>query len=531
MSSKVRILLVALMACGLVISAISIGAAQEKSILRVGFSWPTLIDPAVGSDYSSAATMVNLYDTLVYPAHGGGVIPHLAKSWVTEPLSATFELKEGVKFHDGSELTAEDVKFSMDRLLEIGEGSAYLFMGRIESTEVLGKYKVRFNLATPFGPFIPALARLHILNKDVVMANLKSDGPYGDYGDYGKEYLLTNDAGSGAYMVKEFDFEESILMEKFPDYFGHVAGNAPDEVLFMQSPDTVTVKTMMSRRELEMTDPWQPEEAYVAMDAMEGVEIARMLAGEMEYLMFHTRRPPTDDAHFRRALSYLLDYDQVTTSIFPGTLQSLGPIPHGLPGAKEGLFQYHYDLDRAREELQKSKYADRLDEVSVTLAMKAGDAASEKLSLMYQAACAEVGINMELVNVTWGQMVALAGNIDSDYNIIGIGVGADYAEAGSFLQSKYHSNTVGTWMQPEWVQEPLIDFLIEDAVGTIDKDERFEKYGLLQELVVNLAYSIFLVDPVLQYAYQAAYVNWPQQANPLFVMGFNHDCRFIEVLP
>ena len=166
MRSKVRILLVALMACGLVVGAITVGVAQEKSILRVGFSWPTLIDPAVGSDYSSAATMVNLYDTLVYPAVGGGVIPHLARSWQAEPLAVTFELEQGVKFHDLSELTAEDVKFSMDRLLEIGEGSAFLFAGKIESTEVLGTYTVRFNLATPFGPFVPALARLHILNKD-----------------------------------------------------------------------------------------------------------------------------------------------------------------------------------------------------------------------------------------------------------------------------------------------------------------------------------------------------------------------------
>jgi hypothetical protein len=54
---------------------------------------------------------------------------------------------------------------------------------------------------------------------------------------------------------------------------------------------------------------------------------------------------------------------------------------------------------------------------------------------------------------------------------------------------------------------------------------------LLQELVVDLAYSVFVVDPVLHYAYQAAYVVWPQQANPLFVMGFNHDCRLIEVFP
>lgn len=93
----------------------------EKRVLRATFAWPTYIDPAVGSDFSSTSSLVNLYDTLVFPNTEGGVDPDLAESWETseDGLTWTFHLKKGIKFHNGSELTASDVAFSMNRMLEI----------------------------------------------------------------------------------------------------------------------------------------------------------------------------------------------------------------------------------------------------------------------------------------------------------------------------------------------------------------------------------------------------------------------------
>jgi len=80
-----------------------------EGILRSNWSWPTQIDPAIGKDYSSTAALVNIYDTLVYPDADGNPIPHVASKWT---LSAdgkiwTFQIRKGIKFHDGSELTAE----------------------------------------------------------------------------------------------------------------------------------------------------------------------------------------------------------------------------------------------------------------------------------------------------------------------------------------------------------------------------------------------------------------------------------------
>ena len=182
----------------------------------------------------------------------------------------TFTLRQGVKFHDGSELTASDVVYSFDRLKTIGEGFAYL-AASAESAEAVDDYTVKFTLGAPSGLFVPSLVRLYVANEDLVRENTAAEGAYGENGDYGKEWLLTNDAGSGPYKVVEFPLEEYLLMEKNEDWWGEFDENAPDEVRFIATTETATVRTLMANQELEITDQWQTVEALEALDGIEGV--------------------------------------------------------------------------------------------------------------------------------------------------------------------------------------------------------------------------------------------------------------------
>jgi len=529
-----RVLLVGVLILGLAVGLTSIGAEEPKRVLRITFAWPTYIDPAVGSDFSSSSSFVNLYDTLVYPTTTGDVVPHVAESWeVSEDgLTWTFHLRKGIKFHDGTELTAEDVAFSMERFLTIGEGYAYLFMDKIESVEVVDKYTVRFRLTEPYGPFLTVLVRLYILNKECVVANIKKPGPYGEWGDYGKEYLLTHDCGSGPYMVKEFPLEEYLLMERFPDYWGEFAPNAPDEVKFIATTEPVTVRTMMARRELEITDQWQPLESLAALEAMEGVEIAKWFPGTVFFYMIHTRKPPTDDVHFRRAMAWAFDYETVVKEIFPGSRQARGPVAQGFPGHNPEVFQYYRDLDKAMEELRKSKYYDELDKYEVEVHWCAEVPDEEKVALLFMSNMAEIGIKVKIVKTPWLTMIEETADIETSPHIETIFVAPHYAEAGSMLKSRYHSDSAATWEQNEWLLNPAVDWLIDDAIATLDREERFKKYGLIQRMAVDLAWSLFLFDHAEKHAYQATYVDWPVARGEVIpVMGYNFAARFIQVYP
>ncbi len=497
--------------------------AAEK-LLRITFSWPTYIDPAVGSDFSSTSSLANLYDTLVFPTTEGGVEPDLAESWEPSPdgLTWTFHLKEGVKFHNGSELTASDVAFSMNRILEIGEGLAYVFLGTVESASAVDDYTVEFKLTEPSGLFVISLIRLYVLDEQEVMDNIVTPGQYGDKGDYGKEYLLTNDAGSGPYMVKEFPLEEYLLMEKYEDWHGEFAENAPDLAKFIATTETATVRTMMSRQELEITDQWQTVEALEALDELEGVDVAAFPVLTEFYYMMHTRKPPLDDLHFRRAVAYAFDYEAAVALEWAGTQQSQGPVPAITAGHNPNVFMFERDLDKAREELALSAYADQLDQYPIEVHWITEVPAEEKWALLFQANMADVGIPVEIVGTPWLSVVEETASEEASPHIVTIYVSADFPEAGPLLKVRYHSDAAPTWSQNEWLLDATLDGMIDDALATVDEEERYAKYRDLQDYIVDLCPSLFLYDQYQKHAYQSSYVDWPTAEGEVIpVMGYN----------
>lgn len=506
---------------------------SARSVLRMTESWPTQIDPARGSDFSSAVALINLYSTLVYPTAGGNVEPYVAEDWDVsdDNLTYTFYLREGIKFHDGRELTAEDVKFSYDRLATIGEGFAYLFRGVVKEVTVDDTYTVSFHLEEPFGPFLNILTRLYIVNSELVKENIKADGPYGEMGDYGTEFLNVNDAGSGAYMVRSFDVSSELIMDRFPDFFGEVAPNAPEEVRLIGTTEAATIRTWMSNRELEISDQWQTAEALASLDNLAGIEIGSYLDGGQLYLMMHTQAPPMDDVHVRRAISYLLDYDALVEQIFPGTEKAQGPVSRALAGWNSSLPTLEFNIEKAREELAQSRYAGQFDQYPIEYAWTAEVADLEKIALMLQASAQQVGLTIDIVQTPWLQLIERAGSKDTTPHIASIFVSPSYGEAGSQLMAKFHSSTAGTWEQTEWLENAEIDRMIEDALATVDFDERMAKYADIQARVFELMPSASLYDNVARHAYQACYVNWPQLDAPIPVMGYMLDARFIEVFP
>jgi peptide/nickel transport system substrate-binding protein len=530
------------------ITAASAAEHNPESIVRWCEDWPTYIDPAVGTDFSDTMAIVQLYDTLIFPNLDGSIRPHLAEKWDISDdfLTYTFHLREGVKFHNGDELSAEDVVFSTERLFNIGEGFAYILQTKdaqgniiagIESVKAIDEHTVEFKLARPFGPFVPALVRLYILNKSQVMENIdKSETMYGDMGDYGKKWLLTNDAGSGPYEVKEMKMEESLLGEKFDDYWDGWEENAPDFFREFAFPGEVAIRTLMKNRELEITSETLPMEAYAALREIPGVDTMAYIAPHNLQIMFNTKVPPTDDIHVRKALSWVTDYDVVVNDIWPNYIQSVGPVPQTLPGHNKDILQYSYNLEKAKEEMAKSAYAGQ-ENIPFTLSWCAEVPDEEKVALLFQVNAAEIGIDVEIFKKPFGLMIDDAQTVKTTPNGSVVYVAAHYNEAGSMLETRYHSKSQGTWEQCEWLGSPDIDAAIEDALATVEEDERFRKYAEIQHTLVDLAPTIWLADQAQEFGYQADYLIWPlaervkagkPSAPP---MGYSFYVRDMKVFP
>ena len=484
--------------------ALAESAGGEK-ILRISQSAGAVIDPAVITDFSSAMSVINMYDSLIYPDLNNEMQPSVAKEWSVsnDGLVYTFTLNQGIKFHDGSDLTASDVVFSANRLLTIGEGFAYLFTGYLVSTEAVDDYTVKFTLAKPFAPFMSILPRLYILNEDVVMANI-AEGSYGDMGDYGKAYLAEHDAGSGAYSLKEFRVQDRVIMSKNAGYFGEFAQNAPDRVEIILNTETATIRTMMASGELEISDQWQTNEAYTALDAIEGISLGSFSNGQMFYLMLNTKKAPTDDVHIRRALGFLIDYAQVCNTLFPGYIPADSNVPTGVLGYSNDLYPYSYNLDKVKEELSLSKYADQLDSIAVEVAWIAEVPDEEKLALLIQAIGQAIGLKVDVTKVPWGTHVNNVAQIESTPNACTTFVSGDYSEAGALLYQRFHSDTSSTWQQTEWLQDDALDKKIEQALTTVDNDARAAIYMEILKDSLDNAWGL----PVAQQSEKHAFVDY-----------------------
>jgi len=471
-------------------------APAAKRVFRATFSPPLRADPAVGNDYVASSTLPNLYDTLVFPNAQGGVDPWLAESWdiSSDGLTYTFHLRKDVKFHDGTPLKASDVVYSFNRLKTIGEGYAYLVTPGVESVTALDDYTVEFKVAQASALFLPSLVRLYVANEALVRQNTKAEGPYGENGDYGKEWLQTHDAGSGPYKIKEFPLEQYVLMEKFPGWWGKFNPNAPDEARFIITTEAVTVRSLLENKELEVTDQWQSVEAYQAFEKIPGVKVIALPTLSSFYYMINTKKPPTDDVHCRKAMAYAFDYDTALTLEWPGTKQMIAPVSAILAGVDKTLPYYKRDLDKAKEELAQCKYAAELDKYPVEVHWVAQVPDEEKFALLFQANMAEIGIKVEVVKVPWLSMVENTSKLETAPHIATIYVSSDLPEAGLMMRQRYHSSTTGTWQQNEWLQDPELDKAIDDALATLDQQERFAKYSAIQAKLIDLAPSIWIYD-------------------------------------
>lgn len=504
----------------------------RESILRASFSWPNFIDPAVGNDFSSSTSIANLYDSLVFPNADGTVSPWLATGWEAsdDGLTWTVTLRDDVTFHDGSPMTAGDVVYSFNRLQTIGEGYAYMFEN-VTSAEATDDTSVVFTLAEPSGLFVASLVRLYVLSEAMVTANTAAEGPYGENGDYGKDWLLTNDAGTGPYTVTNFQLEEFLRMAKYDDWWGEFAENAPQELHFIATTETATVRTLMADQELEISDQWQTVDALEALQEIDGIEVAAIPTFSTFYYMINTTIPPTDDVNCRRAMALAFDYDQAVALEWPGTQQTQGLASTALGGHSAEAVTFKRDLEAASAALAECQYADDIENYPVQIHWISEVPDEEKFALLFQANMAEIGLPVEIVSTPWLSVVENASSQETSPHIVTIYVSSDLPEIGPMIKQRYHSSTAATWSQNEWLLDEELDAAIDDALTTVDQAERFAKYEAIQVDLAERVPSLFLYDQVQKQAYQS-YIDWPAASgNSSALSGYQIYAAHIGVNP
>lgn len=520
------------MTAALVLSSAS-SLASAQRVLRLDEVAVGEIDPAKATDYADSMLVLNLYDTLVQPGGTKGVTPSLAKSWKVSPdgKTYTFTLRQGVKFHDGSTLTADDVVFSLQRMQALKQGFANLFEV-VRSAKASSPTTVVFTLSKPYAAFLANLLRLQIVNKDLVLKN-KQAGKFGANGDYGQAYLNTHDAGSGAYQVVSHDPQHLTVMKKFGGYFQSFAKNAPDTVRLSYSVDPTTVRTMMSRKEHDITSQWLPPETLQALNKAGSGLLQERGVSEL-FLTMNMQKAPTDDVHFRKAMALAFDYAtllkllKITDQVSSG-VPSNGPLPSTMLGHNKNVPFPKQNLEAARAELARSRY--KAGDVPVEIGWVAEVPFEERIALLFQQNMAQLGIKVNVTKVPWALMTQKASKAASTPNVAVVYVSPSVPDPDAMLYPMYHSSSAGTWLSMSWLKNKSIDALLDQGRAQTNPAKRAALYQQLDKAIVDQQPAIFGYEQTAVFAKQPN-VTVPTLENPAqttAMTGGNFIFRLIDV--
>lgn len=466
-------------------------AEQGDNILKIANSAEiSTLDPHMTVDMTQAVAKANLYDTLYrWSGNPPQLVPWLAKGHTVsqDGLVYMVELVEGAKFHDGSEVTAEDVVYSLERVLALQQGPARFFLPLIEpgQTEALDDRRVQFTLKQSASPFLGVLASLQIVNSDLVKQNEKD-------GDWGSEWLSKNTAGGGPFQLRNFDPASGWYAERFDDHFDGWPENALDGVQYrtIREPNSQAISLMRGDTDLYV--------GTLSVDQLDRIgkspNITLVEEQGQRLFLFHmnNQQPPFTDIHVRRAFSYAFDYDGFIQGIVQGKAsRNPAPLPQNLWGYPEGIEGFTYDLDKAREELAKASVT--IDS-PITIHIMTGNARTEQAGQVLQAGLRQIGIEARLVPETWPTVAAKCRSIETAPQLVTMWASAHYADPHGFLGDGYDSTRPRSYQTCNFYQNTKVDELLAKAYVETDQEVRRKLYEEIARTIVEDAPSIYIYN-------------------------------------
>lgn len=437
-------------------------------------------DPRLMRDTSAFRLKELVFSGLVYIKPDYSPAPQLAESWDNpDPKTWIFKLRKGVKFHNGQELKAEDVKYTYET--ELDEKTAApnrSFYTPIQKIEAVDDYTVKFTLDSAYGPFLSYMD-FAILPKAVA----EKQGA-----DFGNAPI-----GTGPFKLVSWKRGDTIELEAFKDY---VEG-APklDKVVFKIVPDNSARVVALESGDLDLVQsPLSPQDV-TRLQTKTGFKVARTPAAGYTYIGLNTADPILSDVKVRQALSYLVNREQILSSIYKGIGQvGRGPIPIGMWAYSADIPSYDYNPDKAKTLLDDAGWKAGAGGVrskggaplKLTLRTHTEDPDRRQVIEVLQAEFTKAGIQADTTVADFPTM--LNDMTAGKYQIAVIG----WLNLANPDRAMFRQFTVGGAGNYGKYNNPDVDKLIKDARGVLDQNKAKEMYQTATRQIVADAPYIFL---------------------------------------
>ena len=444
-------------------------AAGDASTLVVGGTEvPSHLDPAVVYELYASNILFNTTNRLVEAQPGTGEIgPGIAEEWEVsdDDLTYTFTLREGVTFHDGSDLTSEDVKWSLERAVNINhpESAAFL-LGGIETIETPDDYTVVITLTEPSATFLPRL-------NYTVATILPSDGDVYTAPDQpleepsaGEAEEFINDqeiVGSGPYELTQYTPGESLTLEAFDDYWGEPPAIDTVQVQFFESSAQMT--NAMSAGEIDFNyNEFTPAER-TALGQEDGLTITEQDGGLIRYIVIDVTAAPYDDPEVRRAMSAAIDRQRIIEEVFEG---AGAPLYSMVPSAFDESVDYMSDIEAEAPEGTEielwyplNKYGDTEPDVAETIARS----------------LEEAGFTVTTQSADWAAEYS-DNTTTGTYSAYLLGWYPDYVDPDAYIDPFYGGEYI-----PYYQDDEMKDLIRQQQTQEIDSEERAQTFDQIQQ--------------------------------------------------
>ena len=472
----------------LAVCMLAAGAAAEEPrsggtlVWRVGAETASM-DPHLANTLGSTQLLGNIYSTLLRFDENANVVPHIAKSWdiSSDGLVYTFKLRDDVFFQNGRKLTAADIKYNIERMVDPATGSPRA--GRfnlIDSIDTPDDDTVIFKLKEPFAPLLGNFADPNAM---IVPREIVEDGS-----------IKKKAVGSGPFMIKEMVPGDYVLLEKNPKYF--IKGQPYlDQLKLKLITENSAIAAAMRSQTIDGTVVWGA--MYKFFENMKSIQMPDVPVFSWAMLEFNCSKPPFDNATLRLALAYAIDRQEIIDSVMLGNAKITAPVPEGM-GAYSADWKtlpgYQVDLEKAKALLKEAGYPDGL---KFQLKTSTAYAPYVPTAQVIQSDLKKIGVEVEIVPLEWGAYIKDITNFDT-WTACFHSFPSYTADPDAYLYRWFHSK--GAWNIG--FSDPVVDELLDLGRRLTDVPSRQLVYRRVQMRLAELAPAVYTWRTRVSYAMQ-----------------------------
>jgi peptide/nickel transport system substrate-binding protein len=442
------------------------------------------LDPAVASTQPELQFAMASYETLVnYDSTTKKLVPSLATSWSAsaDAETFTFHIRSGVKFHDGSTLTAAGTIVSLQRTISVGKGESSLITG-IKSMSAPSSDTLVIQLKVPNADFVYELSRIFIMSAKAIAAHKGSDN--------GQQWWAQHEDGTGPYVLKTFEPNEQLVLQKFPQYWRGWAGHhVSTYVINVVAPSAQVLQMQQGTADMATAVP--NNDAYT--ERTNPSLSVKIYPGSPFYLLFNTQQGPFKNVLVRHAVSLAVNYKEINSDIMYGWGSALsGPVPSWASDQDTALATPAFNLTEAKSLLTQAGYGPS-NPLKFSFLYFNGWSFEQTIATALQASLQQIGVDMTVTGAPWASYTQRVEDPTTRPDMGSLAVYVPTPSPGPLLASSFDPASEGQWSY--WgYNNPQFTSLLTRAENATNTSTQQSLFDQAQALLVSDYAGVWLME-------------------------------------